>query len=56
MFVSILSTSLSEAFLITRRIMRDIITNVYWCLCKVAVIFFFQILTKLEILRQIFEK
>jgi hypothetical protein len=36
--VLVFSTTLSAAFLILRRIKRDIITNVYWYLCKVAII------------------
>ena len=54
MCVFILSESLSETFLILRRIMRDISINVYWYSCTVAVMFVH--LTKLEILRQFFEK
>jgi len=38
MCVSIFPTTLSETFLILRRNERDIIKNLYWSSCKVAVI------------------
>jgi len=35
MYVMIFSTSFSEKFLISRRIEREVIKNVYWSSCKV---------------------
>jgi len=34
MFVSIFFTNLSEIFLIPRRIRKDTVESVHWCLCK----------------------
>ena len=38
MFVLIFSTTMSETFLIPKRIEADIIRNVHWTSCKVGVI------------------
>jgi len=37
MCILIFRTNLSKTFLILRRTERDIITNLYWCSCKVPV-------------------
>jgi hypothetical protein len=56
MCVLIFSTTLSETFLILRRIQRYVIINVHQSSCKVLYRYSCHILKKFEFSRQIFEK